>query len=232
MLLAIDTATRLTSLALYDASGIVSERSWHAESRHSVEVLPAIAEMFEQAKLKPSALTAVAVAKGPGSFTGLRIGMSIAKGLCLALDIPIIGIPTLDVTAYAVGDPGRRVIAVLEAGRGRICAATYRYQERLPIQEGEIELAQVSEWVIRADEPVLITGEITSELAKHLLRQPNAQHIIISSPAGSLRRAGYLAELAWRRLAEGRVDNLDTLSPIYIHHPYPETPKAETRLHP
>lgn len=219
MLLAIDTATRYASVALYDASGVVSERSWRSEGNHSVEVLPAIAEMLAQARATPEALTAVAVVRGPGSFTGLRIGMSIAKGFCLALDIPLISVPTLEVTAYAVGDPGSRVMAVLEAGRGRICVATYRYREGLPVQEGEVELVSSSDWVVQAGEPVLITGEVSAELAERLLRQPDAQHIAISSLASSLRRAGYLAELAWERLQRGEVDDLDTLSPLYMHYP-------------
>ena len=229
MLLAIDTATRYASVALYDASGVISERSWRSEGNHSVEVLPAIAEMLNQAKLTPAALTAVAVVKGPGSFTGLRIGMSIAKGLCLALGLPIIGIPTLDVIAYAVGDPGSRVVAILEAGRGRICVATYRYQEGLPIQEGETELVRASEWAAQAEELLLITGEISAELAEQLLQQPEASNIAISSLAGSVRRAGYLAELAWERLQDGKVDDLDTLSPVYTHYPSPETTQGESR---
>ncbi len=230
MLLALDTATRYASVALYDASGVVSERSWRSEGKHSVEVLPAVADMLAQARLASASLEAVAVTKGPGSFTGLRIGMSIAKGLCLALEIPIIGIPTLDVITYAVGDPGSRVVAVLEAGRGRICVATYHYEQGLPVQEGEIELVQASEWVVQAQEPLLITGEISADLAERLLQQPDAENMAISSLAGSLRRAGYLAELAWERLQAGHVDALDSLSPIYLHYPSSEAKRDESRL--
>ena len=105
MLLAIDTATRYASIALYDDAGIVAEQSWRSENNHSVEVMPAIERLLSLQQLSPEDLTALAVAQGPGSFTGLRIGMSIAKGFCLALDIPIIAIPTLDSVVYAAGDP-------------------------------------------------------------------------------------------------------------------------------
>ncbi len=216
MLLAIDTATRFASVALYDLTGVLAEQSWRSANNHSVEVMPAIASMLARQELTASALTAVAVAKGPGSFTGLRIGVSIAKGLCLALDIPIIGIPTLDVVTYAVGDPGCSVLSVLEAGRGRICVARYRFEDGLPIQEGETELCRASEFVVQADQPVLVAGEISTELAERLLRQPDAANMAISSLAGSVRRASYLAELAWERFLDGQVDDLDTLSPIYV----------------
>lgn len=219
MLLAIDTSTRCASVALYDASGVISEASWRSENNHSVEMMPAIARMLSQQGLSPQALTAVAVAKGPGSFTGLRIGMSIAKGLCLALDIPIIAVPTLNIITYAVGDPGGPIYAVLEAGRGRICVGRYHFEDGLPVQDGDIDLVRASEWEVGDEQPVLIAGEVNAELAECLLMQPNAANIAISSLAGSLRRAGYLAELAWESLQDGVSDDLDSLGPVYTHYP-------------
>ncbi len=215
MLLAIDTATRYASLALYDEMGVISEQTWRSENNHSVELIPAVARMLSQQKLKPQSLTGIAVATGPGSFTGLRIGMSVAKGLCLALGIPIVGIPTLDIITYAVGDPGGRVLAVLEAGRGRICVGAYHFEKGLPVQEGETKLVSISGWTVEADKPVLVAGEVSAELARRLFGQANAHNIAVSSLAGSLRRAGYLAELAWERLCAGKVDDLDTLGPVY-----------------
>jgi len=225
MLLAIDTATRYASIALYGAQGVISEQSWRSDNRHSVQVMPAIAAMLEQQGLGPSSLQAVAIAKGPGSFTGLRIGMSIAKGLCLALGIPIIAIPTLEITTYAVGDPGTPVLAVLEAGRGRLCVGTFTFADGLPVQQGSIELLSASQWIVPADEPVLVAGEVSAELAERILSQANAENVAISSLAGSLRRAGYLAELAWDRFQQGQVDDLDTVSPLYIHFPASGTPE-------
>jgi len=219
MLLAIDTATRFASLALYDGTCVVAERSWRSDNNHSSETLLAIAAMVAEQGATPAELAAVAVAQGPGSFTGLRIGMSIAKGLCLALDIPIIAIPTLDVITYAVGDPGGPVLAVLEAGRGRLCVARYRFVGGLPVQDGETALVNAAEWAVNAAEPVLVTGEVSPELAERLLEADDAGYVAISSPAGSLRRAAYLAELAWDRLQQRDLDDLDTVSPIYLHYP-------------
>jgi tRNA threonylcarbamoyladenosine biosynthesis protein TsaB len=109
MLLAIDTATRHASVALYreaDAGadapgGVLAEYTWYSANRHSVQLAPTVDEMLRRQGLSAMDLTAVGVALGPGSFTGLRIGVSVAKGLCLALGIPIVGVPTLDAMAYA-----------------------------------------------------------------------------------------------------------------------------------
>ena len=216
MLLAIDTATRMASAALFDASGLVAESTWRSENNHSVELLPTIAALMNQQGTTFGDLSAVAVAQGPGSFTGLRIGMGVAKGLCLALDLPIIAIPTLDIITYAVGDPGCRVDAVIEAGRGRICVASYRYEDGLPVAVSPVSLWKSSVWQVIADEPVLVAGEVAPELVDRLLEQPGSDHIAFSSLAGSVRRAGYLAELAWDRLENDQVDDMDSLAPIYI----------------
>jgi len=219
MLLAIDTATRYASAALYDENGLIEEQSWRSQNNHSREMLPAIDAMFRRQQLTPHHLSAVAVAKGPGSFTGLRIGMSIAKGLCLALDLPIIAVPTLDVIAYSVGDPGGTILAVLEAGRGRLCVGGYRFAEGLPTCVAEIELVETETWQPKVTEPTLLVGEIPMMLADRLLREDREGLLSIATPAGSVRRAGFLAELAWERWRQGQVDDLDTLSPIYLQQP-------------
>jgi tRNA threonylcarbamoyladenosine biosynthesis protein TsaB len=145
--------------------------------------------------------------------------MSIGKGLCLALDIPIIAIPTLHIVAYATGDPGYPVYAVLQAGRGRICVAPYRFEEGLPVQTDAVQLVRASEWQIESKEPSLVAGEVDDELADRLLTDSEDQEVYVTSLSSSLRRAGYLAELAWERLQEGETADLDSLSPIYAHNP-------------
>jgi tRNA threonylcarbamoyladenosine biosynthesis protein TsaB len=219
MLLAIDTSTRWASLALYDITGLIAETSWRCWGNHTVEVLPTIAQMVKRARALPADIKAVAVAKGPGSFTGLRIGMSIAKGFCLALSVPLIAIPTLDIIAYAIGDQGRLVYAVLELGRNRICVAAYHYDNQLPVQKGDALYIASSEWQVSAHEPVSIIGEIRPELTESLSKLPDAAHITFHAPAASARRAGYLAELAWKRWINNQVDNLDSVDPTYLHLP-------------
>ncbi|MHB1294269.1 MAG: tRNA (adenosine(37)-N6)-threonylcarbamoyltransferase complex dimerization subunit type 1 TsaB [Anaerolineae bacterium] len=219
MLLAIDTATRQASVALYDASGVIAERSWRSGYNHSVQVMPAIADMLAQQGLRMADLRGVAISQGPGSFTGLRIGVAIAKGLCLGLGIPLVGIPTLDTVAYAAGDPGIPVVAVLEAGRGRLCVATYHFENGRPVQASDVTLVATADWIVREGEPVLVAGEVSPELADRLYAQSVGDNVAVTSLAGCVRRAGYLAELAWERLQKGDTDDLAGLSPLYVSFP-------------
>ncbi len=212
---AIDTATRQASVALYDERGVLAESSWRTENQHSVDTLPVLKSLMRLQHLQPSALGALAVASGPGSFTGLRIGMSLAKGLALALDLPIVGIPTLAVTAYVAGDPGCPLWAVMEAGRDRLCVQPFRFEEGLPVAEAEAQVVEATVWAPDASQPLLLAGELRADVVERLLGLPDAENIAITSFASSLRRAGYLAELAWERVQRQEVNDLDTLDLTY-----------------
>lgn len=215
ILVAIDTSSRQASVALYDDRGVMAEASWRSENHHSVDTLPMLESLLRMQRLEPSDLGAVAVTSGPGSFTGLRIGMSLAKGLALALDLPIVGVPTLAVTAYVAGDPGCRLWAVMEAGRGRLCVQPFGFEEGLPVAEADARVVDASDWVPEHAEPILLAGEIGAELAQRLLGLPDGELVAITSLASSVRRAGYLAELAWERIQRQETDDLDALDLTY-----------------
>ena len=147
MLLALDTATRLASIALYDGQQLLSEATWHSAQRHTVELMPRVVQMLEQAELTPQSLSAVAVTLGPGSFTGLRVALSVAKGLAVAHDLALLGVPTLDVVAYPHRWQPLPVCALVQAGRRRVCWALYGWEERLWQPNGEYILSTVAEVV-------------------------------------------------------------------------------------
>jgi len=218
LLLAIDTASRVTGLALYDQAGLHMEQLWHSGDNHTVELMPYIVRACEQQDLAPSALQAVAVSLGPGSFTGLRVGLSVAKGLALALGIPVLGVPTLDATAYAHSRQVLPVCAVLPAGRGRWCAALYQTHGTAGWQRSsEYVLVTADELISLLREPTLICGELDQPLVE-VLHTRAAERAVIASPAQRMRRAGYLAELAWQRFSAGERDELSSLTPLYLQH--------------
>ncbi|MFW6115526.1 MAG: tRNA (adenosine(37)-N6)-threonylcarbamoyltransferase complex dimerization subunit type 1 TsaB [Chloroflexota bacterium] len=217
MLVAIDTATDLASLALHDGFRVRVEQTWEAPRRHTTELAPRLAAAVEQLKLGHGQFSGVAVTKGPGSFTGLRIGMSMAKGLALAEQVPLVGVPTLDVVAAAQGRDRRQLAAVLQAGRGRISVALYRWQfGEWQVQDGP----RLTTWTRLRDEisrPTLFCGEISKKGAEAIAAL--GDRAVLLPPAWRLRRAAFLAELAWRRLNRGDVDDPASLTPTYLKHP-------------
>ena len=217
--LAIDTATEFASVALYDeATGVLAEFSWRTSMNHTVELMPTVVRLLASQAMLPQQLDAVAVALGPGSFTGLRIGLSVGKGLCLTLGIPIVGIPTLDISAYAHRGQNLPICAILQAGRGRICAALYQRDMEDLQRTSDYDLVTVEDLSHRLTGRTLVCGEIDVQLRTSLISQLG-ERAAIASPASSLRRAGYLAELGWQRIGSFGGNNVASLEPLYLHYP-------------
>lgn len=221
MLLALDTSTRTVGLALYDGAQVIAETIWTGADFHTVELAPAVAETLQRSGTDISKVQVLAVATGPGSFTGLRIGMALAKGLALARNLPLIGVPTLDF--LAAGQPAGEypLAAVLRAGRGRLAVGWYEARKGAWRSTG-LELLTAAELAQRIESVTMICGELTEEERRLLGRKRKVAQL--ASPAASLRRPGFLAECAWRRWQTGKVDDPATLAPIYLHHgdPIPE----------
>ena len=120
MLLSLDTATRQSGIALYDGQQLVAELNWHSVDAQTTELLPRLEQVLAWAKVRPADLSAIAVSLGPGSFTGVRVALSLAKGMALAHGLPLLGVPTLDAAAYPYLGDSLPVCAVVQAGRGRV----------------------------------------------------------------------------------------------------------------
>ena len=216
MLLAIDTSTRNVGIALYDGIHVLSETVWASRDYHTVELAPAIAAMLSRLGYNIQNLKLLAVATGPGSFTGLRIGLAVAKGIALAGHLPIIGIPTLDIVAESQPvSLGITLAAILQAGRGRLVVGWYSGDDGYWELNPPVEIMDAQKLSQKIHEPTLVCGELTEEQQHALARK--YKNVILASPAHSVRRPALLAELAWKRWQAGDVDNPATLSPTYLH---------------
>ena len=222
MLLAVDTSTQYLGVALYDGICVLSEFTWLSQNHHTVELAPIVESLFCHTEQGISGLNAVAVALGPGSFTGLRIGLAYCKGLALSCNVPIIGIPTLDVLAFGQPVTDVNLAAVLNAGRNRLAVAWYRAKAGRWRSKDDLENLTHEDFIKRIEPPSTICGEVSKTLASNI--SEHHEDVFIASPALSLRRPSFLAELAWKRWKGGQVDDPRTLKPIYLHHgePIPE----------
>jgi tRNA threonylcarbamoyladenosine biosynthesis protein TsaB len=220
MLLAIDTSTRQAGIALYDGvRGLVAETNWHSANRHTEELMPTVAYMLAQSGVTPRDLRAVAIALGPGSFTGLRVGLATAKGLALANGLTLLGIPTLDAVAYPHQAQPVPVIAVLQAGRGRVYWAPYAHGPGGWAAQEAVRLSTVPEMANAAVRPVMFVGEMSGADRETLIQWAGRPRVNFLPAALTMRRGGYLAELGWTRFEAGESDDPATLSPIYLQQP-------------
>ena len=218
MLLAIDTSTDTASLALVQDSQVIAELTWHCEQNHSVELLPRLADLLGRSKSTIQSINGIVVAKGPGSFNGLRVGVSTAKGLAFSLGIPIVGISTLEVEAYQHAETNLPICPIFNAGRGEIATAIYQMEDNEWCQIVGEHITTVETLCSQITTKTLFCGEFTDAIAGELKKRLKRKAIISSSTA-RLRRAGFLAELGQQRLAAGNYDNPATLHPLYLRRP-------------
>ncbi|MCC6905490.1 MAG: tRNA (adenosine(37)-N6)-threonylcarbamoyltransferase complex dimerization subunit type 1 TsaB [Anaerolineae bacterium] len=214
MILAIDTATRVTSIALHSEDEVIAEITWRTTDNHTVELAPAVQQMMAVAQVAPRDLRAVAVAGGPGSYTGLRIGMSLAKGIVLAVSPPpaLIAVPTLDIVAYSQPHLAGTLWVTARAGRGRINAARYVWDTCWRSAD-ELLLTTWQALTERFAGPVQVAGEVDAVSRDFLSARGDAT--IVATPAVALRRAACLAEIAAERLRAGEAADSSALAPVY-----------------
>jgi tRNA threonylcarbamoyladenosine biosynthesis protein TsaB len=213
MLLGIDTATRNVGLALHTGTELLAEHMWVTRGYHTVELAPEIALMLRKANRSVSELSAIAVASGPGSYTGLRIGMALGKGLSLAHNLKMISIPTLDILAVAQPAMERPMFAFIQAGRGRIAGAWYESIGSGWDQVGETGTMSMDELVKTLDQEIYLCGEFTSQ-DRSLLAEN--EWVTMASPADCVRRPGILADLAWERIRAGEIEDPKAIVPHYL----------------
>lgn len=224
MLLALDTSTSLAGVALYDGA-LRAEATWQAGRHHSEQVLPTAVRLLADQGLGPEALTAVAAAIGPGSYTGVRVGLALAKGLAVALRVPLVGVCTLDVLAAPFAAAGWPVRPALDAGRRRFATALYGPEGGMLVRREPIVGVDLAGLQALLAPPLVVTGDLDAATRAALAaglpragrgRGARGATVEIASPAAATRRAGFLAELAWLRLAAEGGSDPAAVEPIYL----------------
>ena len=218
MQLAIDSSTETASVALTSQGELVAELTWHAGQNHTAGLIPNIERLLEQGDVSVKDIDALIVAMGPGSFNGLRVGMSVAKGLAFAFDIPVVGVSTLEVEAYPYAATGLPICAIMGAGRGDIAAALFQVRRGKWRRLVEEHITTVDGLLQGIAGRTVFCGRMPLEAASHIRRRLGSKALIVDG-AGAVRRAGYLAELGLMRLEDGARDHCPTLQPLYLKRP-------------
>jgi len=210
-ILCIETATTNCSVALSVNGSVVALREDLSKGYSHAELLHKfIAEVLDEAEIKKEALDAIAVSKGPGSYTGLRIGVSAAKGLCYALDIPLISVPTLTSLALRVKQPTMTVIPMLDARRMEVYSAVFN-SEIKEIRETQAQILTEASFASYLEMgPVTFIGSGAEKF------QAICQHANASFINDALPSAAEMASQANHKLKIGDMEDVAYFEPYYL----------------
>lgn len=224
LVLAIDTATKIGSVALYDDKiGVIGEINLYVKVNHSNVIMDAVDSLFKLSGLNIKDVDRIAVTIGPGSFTGIRIGTAIAKGLAYSLKKPIVGVNELDVLAHMGENREDIIVPLIDARKERVYFSKYRYVDSILLREEEYkdgELRDVLEDLKGKKVTFIGDGATVNE---KLINEILEKDYNIYSKANSIPRAGVAAQISLH-LPE---DNLYTLEPLYVNKSQAEREKEE-----
>ncbi len=226
MLLAIDTSTDTAGLALAQDNTVLAELTWRSKQNHTTQLLPNLNQLFSLTGITAKDLTAIIVAQGPGSFNGLRVGISAAKGLAFSLGTPIVGINSLEVAAYQYAETGLSVCAIFNAGRSEVATATYRKKYGKWQQLVKADIVTVEYLCKHITKKTMFCGEFLPAVTEQIITLLKSK-AVIPPQIPDFKRASFLLELGKQRLDAGDVDNAVTLQPIYLRRPPIGAPKKE-----
>ena len=231
-ILGIDSSGLVASVAIWEDEVIRGEYTVNYAKTHSQTLLPMLDEVVKLTELDMKTIDAVAVAAGPGSFTGLRIGSATAKGLCQALDKPIVEVPTVDALAYNLVGVRGLVCPLMDARRNQVYTGVYRYEGTKLITVREQEAMGVEELISYLNslgEDVFFLGDGVPVHKQTLDEKVLAPHYY--APAHlALQRAGAVASLGAILFSEGKAVDAAAHVPTYLRMSQAERERKERLL--
>lgn len=224
LILAIDTATKIGSVALYeDKTGIIGEINLYVKVNHSNVIMKAVDSLFDLSGYTIKDVDKIAVTTGPGSFTGIRIGVAIAKGLAYSLKKPIIGINELDVLAETGEEREGLIVPLIDARKERVYYSQYKYENRKLVRKEKYKDGELRDILEKLKgEKVVFIGDgaiVNQELIKEIMGEDN----IVFSKVNSIPRAAMAAQMVLHH----EDDNIYTLEPFYLNKSQAEREKEE-----
>lgn len=217
-ILGIEAATPVAAVAVVTEGKVLAERMVNNRRTHSVNLLPMIRDILSDANINKNNLNGIAVSVGPGSFTGLRIGMSTAKSLAQVLNLPVIGIPTLEALAYPLTGHAGLVCPILNARKSEVYAALYRsigLEQSCLLPAFAAEPTKLAQKLLTYDEEITFLGDGVIEY-KDTLRNHMNGRARFAPECSSIPRGAAVAELGLRLIESGTIQSPYTLLPQYV----------------
>lgn len=225
MILAINTSSFLFSIALMKRNGaLIGEYSLFSGPRGGRPLFPAFDELLLRSKSELREVEAVAVAAGPGSFTGLRVGLSMAKGLCQALEIPLVGVDSLEALASQLFHPAYPVCPLIGSRRGEVFAALFGSDENGEIMRVKQDVCiKINDLEGFLEEKAIFIGD-DFETQASAIRKAAGQKCLLAPSSFWTPKAAPVGAIALKRLEQGCSDDLEGYVPTYLRPPDVRSP--------
>jgi len=220
-ILGIETSTRTGSVAIVSEDGVIAQYSLNIEVTHSERLMSTVDRVMKDTGFTIADMDGFAVAIGPGSFTGLRIGLAAVKGLALVTGKPVAAVPSLKALAWNLPYAAYPVCPMLDARKNEVYAATYRFEGSALVYgmaEAVISLSRLSE---RISEKTLFTGEASRFFHKDIL-DIFGDRALFAPISAILPSAAAVAEIGLDMIKSGKQADPDNLTPMYIRRPEAE----------
>ena len=222
VILSIESSASAGSLALHKEGKIIATTELYIERSHSSLLTVSVQKLLDLTGMSPSALDAVAISGGPGSFTGLRIGTSTAKGMCFSLDIPLINVDTLKVMAMEVSGfnvEGYHLCPMVDARRMEVYTALYDAALNEVMPTSALVIGEDSFANQLKDNKICFFGDGSDKFIE-TINSPNALHVKHVFP-----RAIHMGGMAYQKFVDKDFENVDDFEPNYLKPVYTTTPR-------
>lgn len=216
--LSIESAATVAAIAVVEDGKIICDYTMNDKKTHSQTIMPMIEAVKNQLNLDLSTLDAIAVSSGPGSYTGLRIGSATAKGLAHVLDVPVVGVSTIESMAHNIEETNMLICPMLDARRQHVFSGVYKYVDGCIENIIEIDQMPVKGLSLRLkalNEKVIFLGDGYSAHHSIIEEVLSGDRIVVARPSEFLPRAVNIALLALAKLRNGEGEDYMTHQPNY-----------------
>jgi len=217
-ILGIDGSGLSASVAILEDEKLIAEYTINNKLTHSQTLMPMINEICQMVDLDLSTIDAIGVTSGPGSFTGLRISAGTAKGMALGLDLPIVGVPTLDAIAHNIPYTDYLICPIMDARRSHLYSALYKWENDLLNRLTDhmiIPVVDVIKTLVERDEKVIFMGD-GIDVYKQEIMESLGDKAYFAPPSLRLQRASTVALLAMEKARQGEVISHMDYAPVYL----------------
>lgn len=215
-ILSIDTATEAASVAVVEEGKLLGEISFNFGKQHSVVLLSTIDHLLKSINVDIDSIDGYAASKGPGSFTGLRIGMATIKGLCFAQNKPFVSISTLDSLAYNMAYTSGVICPIMDALRNNVYTALYKFEKDELVKISDYKVVSIDELIssLKEYDSICFIGDGLSKFQQKL--NDSMENAVFAPTHLNFARASALGELGLKLLLDGDSEDLNTSTPIYL----------------